>query len=524
MPEVRLRRALALNLVRAGRQSEAVAELQRALEIARELAAEQLQAECIADLGAVETELGRHEHARELLEEAAARFAELGDGEWRARALRNLAEVHLAVDGAPAAEALWHEASELLAGEPQKRAETQHRAAEAWLLEPGNEEQAERWLRAELVSAQGFEEGPPLAWRTAPAAALLGTHLPTEGAVALLGDSLAVYDDVGDERLASRVRIERAVVLSDLGRHGEAVTDLRWCLEVGERLNDRALRQHARANLGEAARRQGDLDAAESELLEALSLARELGDEEAIAHDLGNLGLTLSQLEYFDDAAAAYSEQLAIARRLRDPALQAVAIGGLGMLDFNAGRYGRAVSRYRRAAELQAGLSSLSEVEDLGGWLESLAAGGRFDELQATGQRLVDAAQAGGHEATAATAFARSGRHLLGAGELDGAAGMYGAAVRLRLTETLRGEDFDTDFVRGLAETTGLMAAHVETDVPVEERVGFYKRVLAELDRADEGLGDSIRPYLEKVRIEFDRMGVFERLRHDKEAPPDSGS
>jgi len=510
--EVRLRRGLALMLLRTGRYREALPEVEQAYETAQELGLRHLAAECLADRAALNAELGEDDLAQEGLEVARQEFALLGDSEWEARVLRNLAQVTFRQANATAAQPLWTAAAELLSQHPEDVSDVARRAAMAWAKE-GETAAAEGWLVIELGRASEFEAAAPLAWRTATAGILLNTPRTTDGGVRLLGDALELFEQLGDLRQASQVRIERAVALSDAARYEEALSDLEWCLGVANELSDRALRQHAVANLGEVARRQSHYHRAMACLSEAVELARDLNDEWALAHSLGNLGLARFEQGDFDSAREAYEEQLELARRFREPGSEAVALGGLAGLHFVAGRFGRAASHYRRAAELHAGVSPLGEVEDLGGLLESLAERRWYDELQAVGQRLVDAAQAAGHEDTAAHAFARTARVLLRAGDREAAASLYGTAVRVHLTQANAAEDFMTSAMEAMVHTFGLMAAHIEVDLDEEERSALYEAVLEELDNVESGFGERLRPYLEEVRQGLEEEGIFDRLR-----------
>lgn len=510
--EVRLRRGLALMLLRTGRYREALPEVQGAYETAQELGLRHVAAECLADRAALHAELREDDLAQEGLLLARDEFASLGDSEWEARVLRNLAEVTFRQGDAAAAEPLWNEAVELLSRYPEGASDIARRAALAWARE-GKAAAAARWVGVELERASEFEPSEALAWRTATAGVLLNDPRATEEGVRLLGEALEQFERLGDLRQASKVRVERAVALSDAGRHEEALADLEWCLALANELSDRALREHATVNLGEVARRQGDYQLALSRLSEAVGLARELNDERALAHSLGNLGLARFEQYDFDSARDAYEEQLELARRLREPANEAVALGGLAALHFVAGRFGQAASHYRRAAELHAGVSARGEVEDLGGLLESLAERRRYDELQAVGQRLADAAQAAGVEGTAAQAFARTARVLLRADEREGAVGLYGTAVRVHLTQANAADDFVTSLVEAMAHTFGLMAAHIEVDVDQEERDEVYEAILDELNRVESGFGEQLRPHLEQVRQGLEEEGIFDQLR-----------
>ncbi len=514
--EIRFRRSVSLMLLRMRRVNEASSEMQVALELARDLEHARYTAECRADAGALHIERGATERAEAELRTARDEFIALGDQRWEGQVLRNLAELKVRSQEIGTADELWTAAMQVLADEPGVAMDVARRAAEAW-VEHGDVGTAQRWVSSELALAERLEQGAALAWRMAMAGALLNERSGTETGLQLLQRATERYEQLGDRRQATRVRLDVATALSDLGRHVEAIDELARCLEFADEHSDRVLRQHALANTGEIARREGRLQPALAAMEEALQLARDLADDDATAHVLGNLGLARTETGELDAARAAFAEQLRIARALHASHHEALALGGLGNLDFIASRYRRAAARYRRAANLNEGLSIVGEVEDLGGWLESAASAGMYDDLQQIAQRRVDAAQAAGMHGQAAAALSRSARVLLRAGERDAAADLYSAATQIHLTQANDGADFETEIADILTQTLGMLALHIQVDLPEPERQPFYEAVLADLDEAEEGLGERLRPYLVELRSLLIEEGVVDRLRQGED-------
>ena len=517
MLEMQLRRSVALMLLRLGRPAEAVPEMKRALALAQELRQAQFAAEVLADLGALHVELGEDELASEELSEARYAFARLEDADWQARVIRNLAELTLRRDGPAAADTLWREALDLLDQHPYEAAELARRAGEAWVWAKEPQE-ADRWLRAELDQASQFEDGSALAWRTATAGALLNLRDRNNAGLRFLQQALAQYESLvvpGQE--ATQVRMDVAASLTDLGRHEEAIAEIERCLKQAEEQSDRVTRQRALGNLGETLRRLGDLSAARAALEESKALADELEDDEALTHSLGNLGLMLLQTGELDAARESFEAQRELARRLGSQNEMGSALGGLGNVELASGRPRRAVAYLRRAAEVQANFSSVAEIEDLGALLQALAEARRYDELEPVTQRLVDAAQRAHLGDKGATAIASAARVLLNQGERQKAAEFYGYSLRLQLTPTRPdAEDFTEQAMNALLRRLGLMAAHVEVDLPEDERGSFYESVLASLNVIEDDLGATLRPILDEVRTEFEKEGVFEELREEQ--------
>lgn len=516
MMELPLRRSAAITLLRMGRAAEAVPELNRAVEVARGVGSAQLAAECLADLGALHVELGEDESAERELREAREQFEALGDEAWRARVDQNLAELKRRQAGAGEAETFWSEAFELLAASPEEAADVAHRAAESWVAE-AQFDAAERWFMRELDQAARFEAESALAWRTAIAGTLLNVDGKTERGLALLQDAVGRYERVGDAGQATRVRLDVATALSDLGHHEEAIAELERCLDYARRHADRATRRHSLGNLAEVLRRVGDLERALAAAEEAGSLAVELGDEDALAHSLGNLGLIQFQSGDIEAARATFERQLELATRLRARDAKASALGGLGDVELSAGHFRRAASLFRKAADLRAGVWAVGEVENLGSLLYSLASAKRYDELEEVAQRLADVAQASGLEDRAAVSLAESARVLLNHREREGAASFYSASLRLNVGDDPDAPNFSDEAMNTLIYRLGLMAAHVEADLPDEERSSFYDIVLALIaDETDDAVGAALRRLLDQVRESFEEQGVFDRWREVK--------
>jgi tetratricopeptide (TPR) repeat protein len=539
MLEAQLHRTVAVTLLRLGRAADAMPEMQRALELARQLEHPELVARALADLGALYVDLGEYEQAGRVLEDARAAFAHVDDPVWRSQVLRNLAERAVQTDGPAAADELWQEAIALLGDYPRTAAEIAHRAAEAWLFAGAaddgesdsgtSRERAEHWLRVELDHARSFEDASAVAWRTASAGALLNWRDRNEAGLLLLEEALAQYDSLDEPLPETQVRMDVAVALTDLGRHDEAVATFEECLQFATERSDRVTRQRALGNLGEVFRRRGELERAREVLEESEAFARALDDEEAIARSRASLGLVLFQSGALDEAEEHYRAAYEIARRLHAMSELASALGGLGSVELARGRPVRAAGYFRRAARLHSGLWSVGLVEDLGGLLNSLAAAGKENELQAVSQELVDVAQDAGLREKAAEGFELAARTLLGRGQRDEAASLYTASFRLRLgaVDAREGEAPPAEVetkdqqegklsqatMNAVIRSLGIVTAHVEVDLPEDEREPFYELVLGAFDRVHEGLGDDLRPWLQTVREGFEEQGVFDRLR-----------
>lgn len=494
-----LLRHVARVLVRTGRAREAIPELEDGLGLARDSGHPLSLAECLSDLAALRVELGDDKQAEVELQAARQQFVTLGEEVWEARVLANLAELAVRRKSLDDADHLWSAAVDLLNGDPHTAVAIARRAAELWSAE-GDQLAAERWIGVELGTAGRVDEGASMAWRVATAGALLNWPRSSESGVRLLEDAIQRYDDLSSQRDACRVRLDLAVALSDLERHSEATVELERCLSFVAQQSDRVLRQHVLVNLGEVTRRQGEFGLALTYLEESVKLARDLEDMEALAHSLGILGLCQLNGDDLESARSSFGEQLKLGRERRDRGAEASALGGLGNIDFLAGKYVRAATRYRRAAELNANAFPVGEIEDLGAWLQSLAAGGKHDQTHEVAQRLVARAQVMGLESKAADALSSSAEHLLASGMRDEAAALYAAAVLVDLTQLTGKHDFAERAGQILGRRLGHLVSYVEGELPQASRETFYGLVLAALRQSRKGLDKRLRPYLDEVR------------------------
>ena len=511
--EIGARRGAALTLLRLDRSADALPEMERAVELANELGNLRYTAECLADLGALHVQLGDDDRARCELLAAQRDFVALEDRAWQARVARNLGELALSQGALAKADEWWTAAMMHSANDPESQTDIAYRAAEAW-ISAGNTDASRRWLNAELESAARFEEGSALAWRNAYAGALLASRGRDRASLMFFQEAARQFDELGEDRSATRVRLDVAANLSDLGRHADALEQLDLCLSFADEHSDRVVRRAVLSNLGEIARRSGELERAQTALEEAVALARALEDDEGLAHSLGNLGRVLSQRGEHAAAPDVFAEQLSLAKRLDDDQERASAFGGLAGAALRDGRFARAARYYRRAVELYAGQFAPGEVENLGGWLESVVELNREDEIQTVAQALVDAARASGLEATATSVFAHVARVLLRRGERQAAVDFYSAAIRLQLAAISDTPDASAE--QGFAilgERLIILVSHVDVDLPNDERGPFYDQLIASISESLPDLGEVIRRQLDAIRAEMEEHGLLDDLR-----------
>jgi tetratricopeptide (TPR) repeat protein len=514
--EVRLQRNIATALVHLGREAEAAEELTQAVIRAESIEQNVLAGEALADLGALYVNLGDVTGAGIYLRRALAVFEELHDDEWRSRLNLNLGEIAASEGDMGRADEMWTEAIGLAEGDTVAQADIARRAAERW-VRAGDATRAQRWLRQELRAAVRGDAPAAFAWRSATAAALLGNLQPSEDGLEFFQVAARQFEELEDAGQATRVRLDIGKTLSDLGRHDEAVQELTRAYEDAQGLDDRTMQRTALANLGEVLRRADDLVGARRANEQALVLAEELGDRETIARCTGNLGLVALDSGELEEAERLFRHQLRLAQDLRDAQHEAFARGGLGSVELALGHPRRAARFFLKAADLQRGVWAVGEIENLEGLLAAIVASGQNEKLQEAAQRLVDVAVSSGLGPEASEAFARVARMLLKRRLMEEAADFYNGALRLQPVGERKS---DVASQEALIYALGLMTAHVETELPMDEREPFYETFLASAEREEKGLAVAIRTLLNQVRESFEAQGVYDSLREeDSDAP-----
>ncbi|HEX5848487.1 MAG TPA: AAA family ATPase, partial [Rubrobacter sp.] len=269
--------------------------------------------------------------------------------------------------------------------------------AQAWSLEPGEEEERAR-VRLRLPAAlwrfwtgRRFEEGK--AWLLtaldrdtggypavrAKALDGLGYILlfqqDYEKAMAVLQESVAIYKDLGD-------RSGTALALANLGYamlHGGYVDGLPAIVAEAEALIAGDLEPHARAYLRQilatAAIQEGDLRSAAAQFEEGLALSRELGDLRNTAMALFNLGM-LDIMQGDLGGATSLEEGSKIALELGDMLGGLYFVWGFGKLSAMRGLPRRAATLWGAADAFRKlmGMAPSRFDLDASGYEEDLAA------------------------------------------------------------------------------------------------------------------------------------------------------
>jgi|GEM_PF-2969127 len=493
----RQRQALALMTLRTG-EAQAAAELFEIVAAEAHDAGDTAgQAIALGDTGASWLEAGEPERARSFTERALA-LVGMEDERWRAGQLLNLsAELEQLKLTADAVNRAVQAANLFTDWADEAHALT--RAGELALQMPGTAQRGPELFRREIKLRRKHESGEQWGWRAAEVGATLSHTSQAGQAVEFFTLALRVFAARGEERQSFFIRNDRALAHGDTGYPDRAARDLRACLQIAERLKDRALAQQAHMNLGEIERRRGHLAEAIMHLTAALSLAGELEDPRAEADTQALLALTAEDADD-PDAADAHREHLErLAGEIGDLTLLASAIKGRGHAAFARGAHGQAGRLFRRAARLLVGPNQRQLVESLGGLVAAEAWCGRIDEKRL--QQLVELSAQLGWDEELLDDLELALIGIQRAGNDEQAAELSAVTLLVALRIFLRAEDNEEDWtpIVRAAALTGLWIAQDNeaatarrrlVDETVERTSGLEARdaVEAVLDQAQEVL------------------------------------
>jgi tetratricopeptide (TPR) repeat protein len=143
----------------------------------------------------------------------------------------------------------------------------------------------ERYEEAEVIWRRALDlVGPKDHWARVRALTALSINRSEmkdlEGALALIDEASALAEETGDQFSVANTSVQRGRVLTDLGRHEDALPWFDRGFAIFSDLGARWEMADARAARGIAKREVGRLDEAEEDLRYAIRIAEELGDRQ----------------------------------------------------------------------------------------------------------------------------------------------------------------------------------------------------------------------------------------------------
>ena len=292
---------------------EAIAAHTLALQACRDLADPARIARVSLELGAVSQQIGRHEAALPLAEDAAAIYRSVGDRRGEAEALDQIGLAHQRA--ARSREALAY-------------------SNEARLL---YRDTADAHGVATTVSHSGIA-----CWQ-------LGRY---PEAMAYLREALSGYREVGDRR-------GEAKTLNNLGRmqlycgfHRDALDGYQKSLEIFTEIGgsqNQAILYH---NIGSIHHYKGNYEEGLAACRRALAIYRDIGDLPDEADVLNDIGAIYRSAACYDEALVHHQKARSIAEEIGDLSQQVIALRGIADIRRGAGQYGEAFDHYHTALRL----------------------------------------------------------------------------------------------------------------------------------------------------------------------------
>lgn len=453
-----LHRSCGSVLFTMGDAGAAVNHLSRSCDQYERAGAAVLRARVEADLGAALAADERFDEAEERLTRALGPLVASGDTEWEAHVLANLSAV-AEVDG-DHERALGHlnRAIGTLGDDlPAFASELLWSAARVASLRRSTRERAVDFLRRRIDLSESHGTPRDAAERTRGAAHLMA-ETDLELARSFFEEAVARAESLDSRPLLCDVHTDFGVALAEAMELEAAWDSFQEARTLAADVADVPRQQRAVSNLGETARRDGDLDAAERLTREALQLAEETDDEVGLLEAKAQLALVLQDRERWAESRAEY--EAVLGSDAATPLIRARAWTGQGNVAFLKGAFSDAITAYDRARALYRRRSPEDYVGILGAMLESrLAQGDR--SLRTHVQRLVDRAQELRVEEVAAYSLGRCGNQALTRGRRDDAVELY--AVACLLGGQAHRDDPD-HLLGGMSAPLLCMAVHLQDD------------------------------------------------------------
>jgi tetratricopeptide (TPR) repeat protein len=184
------------------------------------------------------------------------------------------------------------------------------------------------------------------------AGALAGDLGDWDDCLRLFGESLSIYQELGDKKgIATQLNLSGAN-LGLKGDYPEARELLEQSLSVWRELGELSVVAGVLCNLADVVNLEGDHSHASALLEEALSISRKLGDETGAAWALNYLGDIARTRGDAEAAHSLYSESADAFRHAGDRAGLGRSYADLGHLACDAGNYGAAYSMFDEALQI----------------------------------------------------------------------------------------------------------------------------------------------------------------------------
>lgn len=302
-------------LMQRGKESlrGAVERYGQSLDIWRELAAREREADILLRLGWAHRSLEDEEAAETVLQEARKLYEEVGDRYGEGLALNSLGGLRI-----------WRR----------------------------KDQEALGWIERALAIGRELDNVFLEAESLTNLGIVYGRLGQTDASIAAYSEARDDYEKLGELFHVARTRSNLAFLLIRKGELRKAADDLKAAFEIRTKLKKLEEAAIDLSLLGDVRKRQGRLDDARSNLEQALELRRQVGNRRGEAVTLNSLGTTHLLGKDFDQARSCYEQAREIFKELGETGEMAVALVNLGRLYVETGQPQRALELHREAEPL----------------------------------------------------------------------------------------------------------------------------------------------------------------------------
>jgi DNA-binding SARP family transcriptional activator/tetratricopeptide (TPR) repeat protein len=292
---------------------EAIAAHTVAVQAGRDLVDPARVARASLELSEVSQQIGRHDAALPLAEEAVEIYRSLGDRRGEAQALDQVGLAHQRAGRSRDSLAYFTEARALYGG-----AEDPHGVADT-------------------LTHSGIAS-----WQ-------LGRY---QDAMDILRDALLLYRGAGDRRGEAKTLNNLGRMQLNFGYHRDALDGYQKALEIFREIGvaqSEAILYH---NIGALYNYKGSYDEGLAAYRRALAIYREIGDLPNEADVLNDIGAIFQSAECYDEALICHDKAKAIAEEIGNLRQQVTALRGIAGVRRGCGGYGEATDLYHSALKL----------------------------------------------------------------------------------------------------------------------------------------------------------------------------
>jgi len=287
---------------------EAIESWEKALEIGRAQANDQVISKCLLNIGTALSAKGDWNNALKYYKQSLELEQKLDDPSGIAEALANIGDAFLSLEKWEDARTYYQQSLETIEGDEGTQARLYLNIG-LTLLSEGN------WNEA----IQSYQK------------------------------SAELFKNLVDQAGLSKCLVNIGIAFRNLGKWEEAIRYYEQSLKIDQELGDRLGTATCLMNLGIALEVLGKVKEAVEHYQNSLAIFKELGDEQAIASCLLNLGNAFELLKKWDKAVEFYEKSRTLFEKLGDKSNISKCLTNIGIALRNLGQWNEAIKNYHES-------------------------------------------------------------------------------------------------------------------------------------------------------------------------------